>query len=170
MEIGLNFGVWRIAEFKRVDHQAHRRLGRIDVFLLRDVFLEDVVLQRPGEVLPIDALFFGDGQIHGPQDRGGRIDGHRGGNASERNLVEERFHVREGTDGHAALADFAFGQRMVGVIAHQRRKIERDGKARLPLREQITESLVGILRRTEAGELAHGPEAAPVHRGWIPRV
>src|ERR1700680_2886958 len=34
------------AEFERVDHQPQGRLGRIDVFLLRDIFLENVVLKR----------------------------------------------------------------------------------------------------------------------------
>ena len=36
------------------------------------------------------------------------------------------LHVRERTDGHAAFADFAFGERVVGVVAHQSRQIERD--------------------------------------------
>ena len=153
------------AELDRVDHQAHGRLGRVDVFLLRDVFLEDVVLQRAGNLLPVRALFFGDGQIHRPDDRGGGIDGHRGGDVGERNLVEEHFHVRQGADGHAAFADFAFGERMVGVVAHQRGQIEGDGKAGLALREQIAEALVGVFGGAEAGELAHGPEASAIHRG-----
>ena len=125
------------AELDRVGDQAHRRLGRIDVFLLRDVFLEDVVLQRAGDLAPVRALLFGDREIHGPDRRGRRIDGHRNGDVGERNLVEESFHVRERTDGDAAFADFAFGQRMVGVVAHQRGKIEGDGEAGLALREQV---------------------------------
>src|SRR5207245_4146119 len=47
--------------------------------------------------------------------------------------------------------------------AHQGRQIERDGEAGLPLREQVMVAAVGFLRRGEAGELAHGPELAPVH-------
>ena len=113
------------AELERVDDQAHRRFGRIDVFLLRDVFLEDVVLQRAGNFLPVGALFFGDGEIHRPDHRGGRIDRHRGGDVGERNLIEQNFHVGERTDRDAAFADFAFGERMVGVVAHQRGQIER---------------------------------------------
>src|ERR1700739_3140033 len=34
------------AKFERIEHQPQRRLGRIDVLLLRDVFLENVVLER----------------------------------------------------------------------------------------------------------------------------
>ena len=54
---------------------------------------------------------------------------------------------------------------MIGVVAHQRRQIERDGKARLALREEIAKALVGVFGGAEAGELAHGPEAAAIHRG-----
>ena len=35
----------RCAKFEGIDHQPQRRLGRIDVLLLRDIFLENVVLQ-----------------------------------------------------------------------------------------------------------------------------
>ena len=73
---GIEFGSVFYAEFESVDDQAHGRFGRVDVFLLRDVFLEDVVLQSAGEFFPVGALFFGDRQIHGPDDGGGRIDGH----------------------------------------------------------------------------------------------
>ena len=132
---GIEFRRVLRAELERVDHQPHGRLGRIDVFLLRDVFLEDVVLQRAGEFLPVGALLFGDGQIHGPDDGGGRIDGHRGGDVGERNLVEEHFHVGERADGHAALADFAFGRadgrsRSPSEWADRRRRRGRSGLAR----------------------------------------
>ena len=104
----------------------------------------------PEICLPVGALLFGDGQIHGPDHRGGRIDGHRSGDVRERNLVEEHFHVRERADGHAAFADFAFGERMIGVVAHQRGQIEGDGEAGLALREQIAEALVGVARRSRS--------------------
>ncbi len=44
------------AELKGVDHQAHGRRGRKNIFLLRDVFLEDVVLQRAGAFAPVPTL------------------------------------------------------------------------------------------------------------------
>ena len=70
----------------------------------------------------------------------------------------------------AALADFAFRERVVGVVAHQRRQIEGDREAGLALFEQIVIAAVGFLRRGEAGELAHGPELAAIHVSWMPRV
>ena len=54
---------------------------------------------------------------------------------------------------------------MVGVVAHQRGQVEGHGKAGLSLREQVAEARVGILGGAEAGELAHGPQAAAVHAG-----
>ena len=35
----------------------------------------------------------------------------------------------------------------------------------LAMGEQVAEALVGLLGGAEAGELAHRPQAAPVHRG-----
>src|SRR5229473_927866 len=92
---GIEFRCVLDAEFERVDHQPHRRFRWIDVFLLRDVFLQDVVLERAGKFLPIRALLFRDGQIHRPNNRGRRIDGHGGRDIRQRNFIEEHFHVRE---------------------------------------------------------------------------
>ena len=62
--------------FDNVSHQAHGGSRRKNVFLLRDVFLEDVVLQGARHARPIHALLFADREIHGPQNGRGRIDGH----------------------------------------------------------------------------------------------
>src|SRR3954447_3417941 len=40
-------------ELERVDDESHRRRGRIDVLLLRNIFLQDVVLDRSGNLVPI---------------------------------------------------------------------------------------------------------------------
>ena len=96
------------AKLEGINHQPHRRLGRVDVFLLRDVLLQDVVLQRAGNFLPVGALFFRNGQIHRPNYSRWRINRHRSRDVSERNLVEQHFHVRERTNRDAAFADFAF--------------------------------------------------------------
>ena len=115
---GVELGSVLHAKFEGVDDQAHRGFGRVDVLFLRDVFLEDVILQRAGNFLPVRALLFGDREIHGPDHRRRRIDGHGSGDAGQWNFVKEHFHIREGADGHAALADFAFGERVVGVVTH----------------------------------------------------
>ena len=60
--------------------------------------------------------------------------------------------------------DLAERARVVGVVAHQRRHVERRREAGLPVVEQVAEARVRLLRRPEAGELAHRPEPAAVHR------
>ena len=58
---------------------------------------------------------------------------------------------------------------MIGVIPHQGRHVEGDREPLLAVLEQVVEALVGLLDGAEAGELAHRPEAAPVHRlVWPP--
>ena len=51
---------------------------------------------------------------------------------------------------------------MVGIAAHQRRQVEGHAQAGAARRNQLLVALVGLLRRPEPGELAHGPELAAV--------
>ena len=150
------------SELEGVDHQAHRGRGRIDVFLLRDVFLQNVVLDGAGNLLPVGALLFRHHQIHRPEHAGRRIDGHRRGDLFEVDAVEEDLHIFERIDGDAALADFAFAGRVIGVVAHQRGQIEGDREPAAAVFEQIFVALVGFFGRGEAGEHAHRPELAAV--------
>ena len=54
---------------------------------------------------------------------------------------------------------------MIGVVAHQGGQVEGGGETGLTLREEIAETLIGVLGGSEAGELTHGPEAPSMHRG-----
>ena len=74
------------------------------------------------------------------------------------------FHVRQRIDRDAALADFAFRHRMIGVVAHQRRQMKGDGQSGLAVFQQIVEALVRFLGGAESAELPHRPELAAVHR------
>ena len=107
MEIGFQLGISAAAPRENIGDDAHRRAHGIDVRAARDVFLQDVVLHGAGEPAQIRALLLRDGNVERQQNRGGGIDGHRSGDAIERNAVEERLHVLERIDGHADLADFA---------------------------------------------------------------
>ncbi len=77
-------------------------------------------------------------------------------------IAEQDLHVGERVDGDAAAADLALGMGVVGIAAHQRRHVERDGQSRLPVLDQELEALVRLLGRTEAGELPHRPQAPPI--------
>ena len=84
-------------------------LDRIDVGAARDVLLEDVVLHGAGELARVGAAALGGCDVDGEQDRGGGVDGHRGGDVVELDAGEEALHVFEGVDGDADVADFAEG-------------------------------------------------------------
>ena len=68
-------------------------------------------------------------------------------------------HVVDRVDGHADLADLAVRDRVVGVVAHLGRQVERDRQARRAGREQLVVAGVGLGGGAEAGVLAHGPRA-----------
>src|SRR5262249_37120593 len=100
---------------EEIGDDAHRRRGGIDVGAAGDVFLEDVVLHRAREPAEVRALLTGDGDVERQQYRGGGVDGHRGGDLVQRNTVEECAHILDAGDGDTYLADFPFGERVVGV-------------------------------------------------------
>ena len=165
MEIAFQLGISRRHHAKMsVTMRIAGRSG-IDVGAARDVFLENVVLHRAGKPREIRALLLGHRDVESQQDRGGRVDGHRSGDAFERNAVEQRLHVFERVNGHADFADLALRERVVGVHADLRGQIEGDGKSRLSLFEQIAIAAVGFGGAAEAGVLPHGPEPAAIHGG-----
>ena len=91
----------------------------------------------PSSAFGRHALLLGHGDVHREEDGGGRVDGHARRDLVERNSVENSvFHVREGVDRDADLADLARGQRVVGVVADLGGQIEGDGEAGLPLLER----------------------------------
>ena len=51
---------------------------------------------------------------------------------------------------------------MVRVVAHQRRKVERDGQSGLAVLEQELRALVRVRGAAEPGELPHRPELAAI--------
>ena len=83
--------------------------------------------------------------------------------SSERNAVEQLRHVFDRVDGDADAADFAFGERVVGVVAHLRGQVEGDAQAADALGEQIPVAAVRFGGGAEAGVLPHRPEPPAVH-------
>ena len=112
-----------------VGDQAYRRPRRKDVLLLGLVLLEDVVLEGAGKAPPLDPSLLGDGHVHGQQDRGGPVDGHRRRDGPQVDAGEQVGHVLHGVDGHPGPTDLAEGPVMVRVAAHERRHVERCGEA-----------------------------------------
>ena len=83
------------AELDGVHHDADGGLRRRDPLLLGDEFLEHVVLHGAADPVPRHALLVGQSQVHGEGHRGRAVDGHRRGDAIERNVAEEDLEVRE---------------------------------------------------------------------------
>ena len=154
-----------------VHHHARRRARAHHPFLLRDVLLEDVVLDGPAQLFLRHALLLGYRDIGAEREDRAGVDGHAGGDAVERDPAEEDLEILQGGDGDSFLPHLAARHRMVGVVAHQGRHVEGRAQAGHAVLQQVFEPLVGVLRRSESGELAHGPQAPPVHaRLRSPRV
>ncbi len=146
------------AERNRVAHQTHRRPGREDEFLLRLIFLQDVVLQGAAEAPPCDTIGFGVRNEHRKDHRRRAVDRHRCRDRAEVDPAVQILDVCERVDGHAAFPDLTQRERVVGVAAHQCRQVERGRESVAPGREQFMEASVRVDRGAEAREHPHRPE------------
>ena len=153
------------AEGERIGDEPHRRPRRVDVLLLRDELFQDVVLNRARQRRPRHALPLGHDQVHREDHRRRRVDRHRRRDLAQRDAVEERLHVGQRHDRHAALAHFAQRQLVIGIAAHQRRQVERHAEPCAAGRQQMAITRVGLFRRAEARKLPHRPQLAAVAGG-----
>ena len=87
---------------------------------------------------------------------------------SQVDVGEEALHVGQRVDGDTGPTHFALGQRVVGVAPEQRRHVEGRRQAVTTGAQQLLEPFVGVRRRAEPGELAHGPQPGAVHGGVRP--
>ena len=62
----------------------------------------------------------------------------------ERDPVEQHLHVGERIDRHALAPHLPLRQRIVRILPHQGRQIERGRQPSLSVVEQVFESLVGV--------------------------
>jgi hypothetical protein len=111
----------------------------------------------PAELVARHALLLGDQDVERQEHHGGRVDGHRGGDLGERNIVKQPSHVVQRCDGHADLADLAARQRVVGVEAELRGQVEGDGESGGALGQEVAVASVRLHRAAEPGVLAHRP-------------
>ena len=148
---------------EEVGGDPHRGARREDVVPARHVLLEDVVLHRAAELGARDPLALCDELVEEEQERGRRIDRHRGRHLAERDRVEEDLHVRERVDRDARAAHLPRRALVVGIKAELGREVEGDREPRLAALEQIAEAGVRLLGRGEARVLPDRPGTAAVH-------
>ncbi len=151
-------------EGEDVRNDPHRGRWRVDVRVADHVLLEDVVLNRPRELIESHALLLGRDDVEGHHRQHGAVHGHRHRDAVERDAVEQHFHVQHRVHRHAGFADIGEGARMVGVVAAVRGQVEGHRQPLLARRDVAPVERIRILGGREAGVLAHGPGSRDIHR------
>ena len=151
-----------------VADDAHARCGRIDVGVADHELFEDVVLDRPRELVLAHALFFGRDDVAREHRQHRAVHRQRHRHLLERDAVEQDLHVLDRIDRDARLADVADDARMIAVVAAVRREIERDRQSHLTGREVLAVERVRLLRGGEARVLTNRPRPVRVHRGARP--
>ncbi len=152
-------------ELEDVGDDFHRGCGRIDVGVPHHVFLEDVVLDRPGELVERGSLFERCDDVEREHGKHRAVHGHGDRDLVERDAVEEDLHVEDRVDGHTGLADIADDAFVIRVIATVGGEVEGDGEAFLSGCQVAAVECVGFLGRGEPGILADRPRLETIHRG-----
>ena len=124
-----------VAIFGHIRDHLEARLGRAHICAARQIFLDQIILNRALQARHIRALFFGNRNIERQQPRRCRVDGHRCVHLFQRDLVKERSHIAQMRNRHADFAYFPARQNVVAVVPRLRWKIEGNGQSCLPLFE-----------------------------------
>ena len=122
-------------------------------------------MDRTGQLLLLDALFFGSNDVAGQYREYRTVHGHRDGDLVERNAVEQDLHVFNGINGYASLADVTNNACVVGVIAAVRCQVEGDRNALTTGSQCLAVKRIGGFRGRETGVLADGPWTHGIHGG-----
>ena len=135
------------AELDGVGDQPQRRLRRPDPRPARCVLLEDVVLDRAGELLARHALLLRGGDIEGQQDGGGAVDRETGADLVQGDAVEQDLGVGQRVDRDTDPANLLAVLGIIGVVAALRGQIERHRQPRSALVQQVAVAAIGLLGR-----------------------
>ena len=152
----------RVAE--DVGDDPHRRLRRIDVGVADHELFEDVVLDRPRELLRRHTLFLGGNHIQREDRQHRAVHRHRDRHRRQIDTVEQLPHIQDGIDCHTGHSDVARDAGMVGVVPAVRREVERDRQPLLPGGEVPAIERIGFGCRGEPGVLPDRPRLVDVHR------
>ena len=154
--------------FENIADDTHGHVRRIDVGVTDHEFLQDVVLNRAGHDLFVDALFFPGNDEKGQDRQDGPVHGHGNGHLVQGDAGEQDVHVQHGADGNACFPDVADDTGVIGVVAAVGSEVERDGQALLARCQVAAVERVRFFRRGETGVLTDGPGTEHVHGGIGP--
>ena len=133
-----------VRPLEQVADEAQVWSWREQPLLLRDVLLEDVGLQRPGELRHIDASTLRGDDVAAEERDCWSTDRHRRRDRVEWDIGEELDHVSGGVDGNPAMAHFASARWVIGVEAHQGWHVKGNAQAVASGVQQLAEPAVGV--------------------------
>ena len=151
------------AILKDVGNQTHGRTWREDISTTCSVLLQNIVLNSTLQLVCRHALLLSHCNVHSQQYGSRSIDSHGSRNLAQVNLVKEDFHISQGVDSNAYLANLALRDRIIRVITNLGWQVKCAGEAGSAGLNQVTITLVGLSSSGEACIHAHGPETATIH-------
>ena len=151
-----------------VHDEAHGRLRRAHKGLLCNKLFQHIVLNGATQLSPGYSPLFCHGNVHGPEDRGRRVDRHGCGQLVHGKPVKEDFHVFQGVDGHTTPATFSARSGVLRIIAHECWHIEGGGQSCLSMIDEVVKPLIGFFSASKARKHPHGPQPAAIHGGLHP--
>ena len=107
-----------------VGHDPHGRRGRINIGVPGEVFLEDVILNCPHEMLLFDTLFFRSHNVASENGKHRTVHGHGHRHLIQGNLIKKNFHILDRIHRNPGFADITCNPGMIRIIAPVRGKVK----------------------------------------------
>ena len=148
-----------------IGNDPHARCRRVDIGIADHELLQNVILNRAGQLVLRNALLFCRNDIESKTGNDRPVHRHRHRHFVERNLVEQDFHILDAVDRDTRLADIPDHAWMIAVITAMRREIEGNRKPLLPRRQIAAIEGVGFFGRRKTGILADRPWPSGIHAG-----
>ena len=152
-----------------VADDAHAGLGRVNVGVAHHELFQNVILNRPRQLILWDALLFSGDYVTSQNWQHRTVHGHGDADLIERNAVEQNLHVLNAVDRHARLANVTCDTGVVAVVSPMGRQVERHAHALATSCQGFTVKRIRFGCGRETCVLANGPRTHRVHGGlWTP--
>ena len=147
-----------------IGDNAHRELGRVDIGVTHHELLQNVVLNRTGQLVERSTLLETRHDVEGQNRQHGTVHGHRHRHTVERNTVEEDLHILHRANRHTGLTYVTHYTRVVGIVATVRSQVKGYRKTLLAGSQVTTIEGIRLLGGRETCILTNRPGTHHIHR------
>mmetsp|Transcript_28252 Transcript_28252/g.47989 ORF Transcript_28252/g.47989 Transcript_28252/m.47989 type:complete len:708 (+) Transcript_28252:1254-3377(+) len=153
--------------FSQISHDVSNNVDTwfswVNVGVADHEFLQNVILNGPGECLFVNALFLGSCDVHGKDRQNGAVHGHTYRHLIKGNIVEKDLHILHTVNRYSRETHIAYDSRMITIISAMSRQIKGNAQALLTRLDGLLVEGIALFHGAKSSVLSDGPRADRVH-------